>query len=101
MLNTAVRMFEQTAQKFSDKTAVVDANGSVTFAQLAQQAKAIGSALLAARGAAVGLTPLIVYLPKSIAAVSCYLGAQYSGNPYVPVADDIPMVRLESIAASL
>lgn len=101
MLNTAVRMFEQTAQKFSDKTAVVDANGSVTFAQLAQQAKAIGSALLAARGAAMGLTPLIVYLPKSIAAVSCYLGAQYSGNPYVPVADDIPMVRLESIAASL
>ena len=101
MLNSAIMMFEQTARQYPEKTAVVDAAGEITFSALRTRSIDIGTALLDGIGGASGLFPVIIYLPKSIDALACQFGAQYSGNPYVPVDVAIPMVRLQSIVNSI
>ena len=97
-MNSAIMMFEKTAARFPEKRAVSDEWGEATFRQLRAAGLAIGTALLDEKG---GLRPIIVYLPKSIKALTCFLGAMYSGNPYVPVDAAIPMKRLQSIIANM
>ncbi len=101
MLNSAIMMFEETAKRCPDKIAVRDENGQLSFRELRERALALGTALLDRLDAGQGLCPVIVYLRKSIAALSCYLGAQYSANPYVPVDAAVPMYRLKNIIESL
>lgn len=101
MMNSAIMMFEKTAARYPDKIAVQDEEGEISFQALRQRAMGLGTALLHETNGALGLFPVIVYLPKSIDALACYLGAQYSGNPYVPVDAAIPMFRLQNIVNSI
>ncbi|MEG1633447.1 MAG: amino acid adenylation domain-containing protein [Oscillospiraceae bacterium] len=97
-MNSAIMMFEKTARRFPEKIAAQDEYGEISFSRLRRNALSVGSGLLSRER---GLRPVIVYLPKSIAALTCFLGAQYSGNPYVPVDAAIPLPRLQSIIASM
>lgn len=97
-MNSAIMMFERTAARFPAKTAVTDEWGEARFAQLRATALSIGTGLLSEGH---GLSPVIVYLPKSIAALTCFLGAMYGAHPYVPVDVAIPMKRLQSIIANM
>ncbi len=101
MMNSAIMMFEKTAAQYPNKIAVQDEEGEISFQALRQCAMGLGTALLHETNGALGLFPVIVYLPKSIDALACYLGAQYSGNPYVPVDAAIPMFRLQNIVNSI
>lgn len=101
MLNSAIMMFERTAKQFPEKIAVTDATGEITFSALRARSIGIGTALLNQIGSDSGLFPVIIYLPKSIDALACQFGAQYSGNPYVPVDVAIPLVRLQNIVTSV
>lgn len=97
-MNSAIMMFEKTAAGFPDKLAVTDEWGEASFAQLRRGAMSVGTALLRPGDS---LEPVIVYLPKSIKALTCFLGSMYSANPYVPVDASIPMKRLQSIIANM
>ncbi len=94
-------MLERTAARLGDKVAVQDEWESLTFSQLRARALSMAAALAEASGDRRGLLPVVVYLPKSANAVACFCAAMYTGNPYVPVAADIPMKRLQSILDSL
>ncbi len=100
-MNSAVMMLERTAARLGDKTAVRDEWEALTFAQLRARALSIAAGLAGARGGRRGTLPVVVYLPKSADAVACFAGAMYAAEPYVPVAADIPMLRLQSILKSL
>ena len=100
-MNSAIMMFEKTVARYPDKIAVLDEAGEISFCALRRRAMCLGTALLHEKKGAQGLLPVIVYLPKSIDALACYLGAQYSGNPYVPVDAAIPMFRLQNIINSI
>lgn len=97
-LNSAVRLLDETVKKFGLKTAITDEWGSFSFAELQSKGKAIASALLNSQDS--GLAPVMVYLPKSAKCIACFAGAMYSGNPYVPVAYDMPPNRIQKIADS-
>ena len=101
MLNSAIQMFEATAARYPNQMAAQDTQGEISFSALRSRAIGIGTALLDRIGAANGFFPVIVYLPKSIDALACILGAQYSGNPYAPVNIDVPPARLQSIIDNL
>ena len=90
-MNSAVCLLDIAAAKRGDKIAVKDEWRSVTYAQLRAISRSIGTALL--RSGSVR-RPVIVYVPKSISALSCFMGAMYAGCPYVPVDAHIPMSRL-------
>ena len=100
-MNSAVMMLEATVRRFPGKTSVRDEWESLTFEALRSRALSIAAGLAGARGERRGLLPVVVYLPKSADAVACFMGALYAGEPYVPVAADIPMLRLQAILKSL
>lgn len=96
-LNSAVRLLDMAAEKFNTKTAVADEWGEMSFHELRRLGRAIGASLLPSDT----IEPVMVYLPKSIKCIACFMGAMYSGNPYVPVAYDMPANRIQKIADSL
>lgn len=96
-MNSAVCLLERASEKYASRTAVQDEDISLTYAEYRRISRAIGTAFLRMDGA----RPVIVYLPKSTHALTCFMGAMYSGAPYIPVDAHIPMRRLEKIIAGL
>lgn len=95
--NSAVMLLERAAELFPDNVAVSEEDSCITYRQYREISRAVGTGLLR-RGAPM---PVVVYLPKGINALTCYMGTMYAGSPYVPVDVAIPMPRLEKIIASL
>lgn len=91
-------MFEKTAARFPGKIAISDEWEEASFSQLRKTGLSIGTGILHKTD---DLRPVIVYLPKSVKALTCFLGAMYSANPYVPVDAAIPMKRLQSIIENM
>lgn len=90
-------MLEKTAVRFGERTAVQDEYGTIRFSELRKTALSIATGILQSDYRLSGISPVIVYLPKSIESIVCFAGALYSGNPYVPVDSAIPLKRLQSI----
>lgn len=85
---------EQTQELFRNKTAVEDNNSSLTYYELVQKARQIGSGL--ARRVPPG-SPVPVLMEKSPLTLAAMLGAVYAGCFYVPVNPDNPPQRLKKI----
>lgn len=92
MVNSAVRWLAESAERFPDKIAVEDENGTLTWRELEEAAAAAASAILE-RGSAAN-RPVLVYLPKSRESVVSFMGALYAGCPYAPVDYAVPLERL-------
>ncbi|MCH5185470.1 MAG: AMP-binding protein, partial [Oscillospiraceae bacterium] len=99
-MNSAVCLLDRAAEKYGDKTAFEDADTSISFNELKEKARAVGSGLLK-RVKTGGAHPIVVYLPKSVNSVIGFIGAMYAGSPYAPVNYDAPLVRLEKIVSTL
>lgn len=97
-MNSAVCLLDIAAALRGEKTAVRDEWRSITYAGLRDISRRIATALLHSGS---NRRPVIVYLPKSISALSCFMGAMYAGCPYVPVDAHIPMSRLQKIIDNL
>ena len=77
-MNSAILMLEAAAARWGDKCALRDEEERLTFRDLRRRALSISAGLAAAGGE--GLRPVVVYLPKSAAAVACFAGAMYTGD---------------------
>lgn len=99
--NSTVRLLDTAAEKYGDKTAVTDEYESFSFNDLKNIGLSIGSTLIARSDGEYPVEPVIVYLPKSGKCIASFMGAMYSGNPYVPVAYDMPPNRIKKIIDSL
>ncbi|MCC6489418.1 MAG: amino acid adenylation domain-containing protein [Candidatus Hydrogenedentes bacterium] len=87
------QFLEQSARKYSGKTAVVDAERGITatYGELQKQAESIQEQLAAAgvvEGDRIGIC-----MPKSIASLAGLFGALRAGAAYVPVDCTAPAVR--------
>ena len=77
MMQSAVYLLEQAAEKFKNKTVFEDKDGKISFAELREKGRIIGSSLI--KRVVTGRTsPVIVYLPKSINSIICFMGAAYA-----------------------
>ncbi|MCL2110672.1 MAG: amino acid adenylation domain-containing protein [Clostridiales bacterium] len=85
---------EKAEGDFPGRVAYQDGNGGVTFSQVADEARRIGSLLCryAQRG-----QPVIVIAHKHIFVPSLYMGVAYAGCFYIPLAADLPSHRLKTI----
>ena len=86
--------FEQTEKRYRYRTAVTDQSAQVTWGELLDKARRIGSAL--SRIIPPG-QPVPVMMEKSCGALAAMLGAVYAGCFYVPVNPDNPPERLKKI----
>ena len=97
-MNSAVCLLERAAKLFADRPAVEDEVESLTYTQYRARSRAIAAGMLRHGSAR---KPIIMYLPKSVEMLCCFMGAMYAGSPYAPVDSHIPMNRLEKIVESL
>lgn len=98
-MNSAVCLLDMAAEKAGMRTAIEDEHGTITYKGLREKAMRIGTALL--RRGLEPKKPVIVLLPKSIDAISSFMGIMYSGRPYVPADFKAPLARLDKIIENL
>jgi len=89
-MNSAVCLLERAAKLFADRPAVEDEVESLTYTQYRARSRAIAAGMLRHGSAR---KPIIMYLPKSVEMLCCFIGAMYAGSPYAPVDSHIPMNR--------
>lgn len=94
MQKNILEYMERTVKKVPGKTAYADEETTLTFRQLYEGARAIGSAL-AKRG--FGREPVLIFMDKSPYAVQAFFGAVYAGCFYVPLDGEMPPMRMELI----
>ena len=89
---------EESQEKYSDKIAVIDEMGAVTYDELVNVSKAIGSKLVAVTGMR---KPIAVLADKGIDTLSTFFGIVYAGCFYVSFNPELPEVRLNQVQSVL
>lgn len=90
---------EQTAARFGEKTAFADEKESLTFGQLLDRSRRLGTYL--ARRVPKNRTPIAVLADRCVASPVAFLAALQCGCCYVPLDPQMPRQRLESILEQL
>ena len=97
-MTNVLQYLEQDVSLFPEKTALQDEQHSISYAELYQQARAIGSHL-AAQG--FRNRPVGVVIRRNIESLVMFLGITYSGNFYVPLDSQMPAERLDKMLDKL
>lgn len=88
--------FEEIADRYPDKTAIVDENESITFGELKKRARLLAANINAVLPGVVN-RPFAVYVEKSVKCITAFLGVLYSGNFYTPIDIKMPKERIDTI----
>lgn len=97
MINV-LEYLDKTAAEYPDKTAFADDNTSLSFKQLYDGSRAIGS-FLYSRG--IYKKPVVVFMQKSPQAILAFFGVIAAGCYYVPVDEEMPAQRINLIFEQL
>ncbi len=98
MERNVLEYLEQAEKRFSNKIAVIDEHSQMTFSELLDASKRIGSAL--AEKIKIG-NPVAVLAEKSISTLCAFFGIVEAGGFYVLLNPDLPQYRLEQIQSVL
>jgi len=98
MQTNILEYLESTVKRCPDKPAFADETQAISFRQLYDQSRAIGSFL--SREGICG-QGVVVLLPKQPRAVAAFLGVIYGGGYYVPLDVQMPLARIRQILQSL
>ena len=93
-MKNVLEFLEYSAGKCPEKTAVEDINCKSSYKELLYKAKSVGTALsdFVSPG-----NPVIVFMDKSVEALTAFMGIVYAGCFYVFVSPDQPVTRLKQI----
>lgn len=97
---SVLQMLENTARRLGDKMAVADPQSSLSYAELRDDARAMGT-WLATDGGVAPHTAVALYLEKSPLALAAMLGAVYAGGFYSVIDVRQPEGRVHSICKAL
>lgn len=98
MQTNVLDYLEHIVKIYPNKIAYAADDISLTFQEVYQQAKAIGSGIIDKN---IYKKPVVVYMKKSPQAIATFFGVAYSGNYYVPMDEDMPLYRVEMIFQTL
>ena len=98
MLTNVLEYLEQTVTRLPDKVAFANEEMGLTFAQVYQQARAIGTHL---HNEGFYKKPVVVFMKKHPKTIVAFLGTIYSGCFYVPLDEEMPRHRVELIFQTL
>ncbi|MDD5017832.1 MAG: amino acid adenylation domain-containing protein [Eubacteriales bacterium] len=97
MINV-LEYLDHTAADYPQKTAFADENTALTFGELHDGARAIGSFLC---GHGIYKKPVVVFMPKSPQTILAFLGVISAGCFYVPIDEEMPAQRITLIFEQL
>ena len=89
---------EQTVLRVPDKPAFSNEEMSLTFRQVYDQARAVGSFL---HSQSFYRKPVVVFMKKHPNTLAAFFGTIYAGCYYVPLDDEMPRHRVELILQTL
>ncbi len=98
MQTNILQYLEHTVLRCPDKVAFADPDCSLTFAQVYQQSRSLGTSLH--RAGYYG-KPVVVFMRKHPATLAAFFGVIYAGCYYVPLDDEMPRHRIELIFRTL
>lgn len=103
MQNGVLEWLEVSAEKYPDKTALVDhidgKENKLTYKEYYE--KSIGIAQNIVQLADGMHNPVVVYLEKSIKVLAAFMGIAFSGNFYSPIDTEMPDLRVNKILDTL
>ena len=95
---------ENSAALCAEKTAVRDPEESYSYRELTDRARRIGSALSEVFSGAAGKNnrglpgkPAVVYMEKSVRALTSFMGIVYAGRFYTYISPEQPAARIRQI----
>ena len=100
-MNSTGNLLDEAVLKYGNKIAYEDEHEEISFVELKRRAMIIGTRLLNNMKCDITISPVIVFIPKSVKCIVSYMGILYSGNPYVPVDSNMPAARLQKIIHNL
>lgn len=98
--NSAVELLDFAAEQYGNSTAFKDTLGTISFAELRDKSRALATQLLC-RAKTGALSPVMVYLPKSISSIVSFMGCMYAASPFVPMDYNVPISRFTATADNL
>lgn len=97
-LKNVLELLEKNARIYPSKLAFVDINNNLSYKELVENAKRVGTELLSLN---VKNQPVAIYLEKSVKIPLAMMGIIYSGNFYVVIDSEMPTERIKKIFSSL
>lgn len=97
-MKNILEYLEKSQENNPEKEAFSDINKFVTYSQVLNGAKSIGSALSVMK---CKNKPVAVYIDKSVEALIAFFGVVYSGNFYVVIDTKMPIDRINTIFTTL
>ncbi len=94
MQTNILEYLEKTVARVPDKTAYADDRTALTFRQVFERSRSIGS-FLHSRG--ICREPVAVFMKKSPDTVAAFYGTVYGGDFYVPLDEEMPVYRMKLI----
>ena len=98
MQNNVLEYLENIVGKVPDKIAYADENSAVTFREVYDRSRAIGTFI---HRQGHYKEPVVVFMGKHPGTIITFYGVIYSGCFYVPIDEEIPKHRIELILGSL
>ncbi|OCB00909.1 amino acid adenylation domain-containing protein [Clostridium beijerinckii] len=98
MEKSILSYLEKSEKKFPNKVAFSDGKYELTYHELVEEAKSIGSFLIENIGMHKAV---VVYMEKGALNISAFMGAAYAGCFYVPLDAQMPVERINIILDTL
>ena len=97
-MKNILELLELNAERFPDKPAFIDMEKTLTYSQLLNDARRLGSGI-----SRLGFKnrPIAVYIDKSADLIAAMLGVVYSGNFYAVIDTEMPAERVNRIFETL
>lgn len=89
-MKNVLELLQKAVERYPQKTAIVDKDRKVTFAELDQKARKIGAAICKQR---IVNAPIGVIASRDADTLIYFLGVLFSGNFYVPIDPGMPLVK--------
>ncbi len=97
---SAVAMLNRARDIFPNSVAFCDVQQTLTYKELYTLSRSVATGLF--NNVPTGrYLPVMVYMPKSVKSIVSFMGAMYSGSPFVPMDYNVPIARFIATANNL
>jgi D-alanine--poly(phosphoribitol) ligase subunit 1 len=100
MTTNVLQYLEESEKSYPDKIVFADDNNSISYTDLVDQAKRVGTHINKKINGALR-KPIVVFVDRKMESVLPFFGVAYSGNFYVPIDMQMPLLRIELILKTL
>lgn len=97
-MKNIIQYIELSSQKYTNKIAFSDDDREISYTELEETSKRVGTGLLELNKKR---SPIAVLMDKNVESLTCFFGVVYSGNFYVVIDSLMPQERVEKIFETL